>query len=152
MRFATSFIVHGDPKPQPRPRARAMAMRTKDGSTRHLAQVYNPASAKAWKRAVVEAGRFTRPDSPLAAPLRVTITFRLKRPKRLMRKRDPEGPVLHTAKPDGDNLAKGVLDAMTSDDWWADDSTVSELRVRKEYHAKGDVPGAVIVVEELETA
>jgi Holliday junction resolvase RusA-like endonuclease len=127
-----------------------MAMRSPDGSTRHLAQVYNPASAKAWKRAVAEAGRFMRPHAPLAGPLRVSLTFRLKRPKRLLRKKDPDGPVLHTAKPDGDNLAKGVLDALTVDGWWTDDSTVSELVVRKEYHAKGEEPGALVTVEEME--
>ena len=152
MTFLASFTVSGDPKPQPRPRARAMAMRTADGGTRHLAQIYNPASAKAWKRAVVEAGRFMRPHSPLSGPVRVTLTFRMKRPKRLLRKKDPEGPVLHTAKPDGDNLAKGVLDALTGDGWWRDDSNVAELRVRKEYHAKGDGPGAVVTVEEMEAA
>jgi len=43
---------------------------------------------------------------PLDGPLRVIVRFYLPRPKRLMRRKDPSGPIPHTSRPDIDNLWK----------------------------------------------
>lgn len=50
----------------------------------------------------------------------------------------PEGRVRHCRKPDGDNVAKSVLDALS--DWWVDDAQVSVLRVEKWYRAMDERP------------
>lgn len=134
-----SFFVHGVPKPQPRMKA------FKRGAH---AGVYDPGTAGQWQALVAHAARAHRPAVPLEGPLRVAIDFLLPRPKGLMRKRDPEGEIPHTNRPDRDNLEKAVLDALTQDGWWRDDCQVYGGEVRKFYHSKTGVPGARFVIEQ----
>jgi crossover junction endodeoxyribonuclease RusA len=138
-----SFVVRGLPKAQPRVKAYRRGAH---------AGVYDPGSAGEWKALVVAAGRPHRPPQPLDGPLCVSIDFVLRRPKSLMRKRDPEGEVWCTSKPDRDNLEKAVLDALKQDGWFLDDALVCDGPVRKFYHAKNGVPGARITIAELGAA
>ena len=81
----------------------------------------------------------------LDGPVQLECTFAMPRPKRLMRKKDPEGEVWHTSRPDADNLIKAVKDACTGV-LWKDDSQVCEMVVRKRYHAKGGHPAAMLEI------
>lgn len=47
--------------------------------------------------------------------------------------REQEGKIGHTVKPDVDNLAKQLLDAMTRLRFWDDDRQIVELTCRKRY-------------------
>lgn len=137
------FTVRGIPKAQPRPRAFARKMGAK-----FVARVYEAGTAEKWKSDVIQAGRPQRPETPLDGPVTVTIRFLMPRPKRLMRRKDPEEAIPCTAKPDRDNLEKAVLDALTNDGWFRDDAQVVGGEVTKFYHPKSGAPGAMIVVEE----
>lgn len=132
-----SFTANGDPKGQPRPRAFARGGR---------ASVYNPATAEGWKGFIALAARNHLPPSPLDCPVRVDVSFFFARPARLLRKRDPDGPILHTAKPDRDNLDKAVLDCLTSIGMWRDDALVCSGLIEKHYTARGQAPGAHIQI------
>lgn len=146
--FIAIFRVDGIPKAQPRPRAFARRMGDK-----HVARVFDDGTAEGWKSLVVAAGNALRPKSPLTGPVLVAIDFAMPRPKSLMRKCDPAGEVWCVKKPDADNLAKAVLDALTQAGWWVDDAQVARLIVNKRYHAKNARPGAdVWIHEELEGA
>ena len=131
------FSVDGIPKGQPRPRA--WARKLPNGKA--IARMYDAGTAEAWKSDVVRAADVVKPAAPLTGPLRVVLDFYLPRPKRLMAKRFPDRPILHTGKPDADNLAKAVLDALTTSGWWEDDAQVAVLGVTKEYHDKHGRPG-----------
>ena len=137
------FWVEGDPQGEPRPRATVVG-----GKPRMYVPV-NP-----WRKAVAQVAKESAPRL-MEGPLAVRIACYFKRPKRLMRRRDPEGPVLHIAKPDSDNLAKAVLDALNGVLYY-DDCQVAELVVRKYYCPKATdapgaaAPGAAIEVRELE--
>ena len=135
MTSAIIIEVDGIPKGQPRPRAFSRSGK---------ARVHDPGTAECWKGAIALTAIPLRPASPLTGPLRVTITFYMLRPKRLMRKIDPTYAIPHTATPDADNLAKAVLDCLTEIGMWVDDSQVYKLNIEKLYHAKGNRPGAVI--------
>jgi len=74
------------------------------------------------------------PDEPIDEPVAVSFAFYLPRPKRLMRKRDPDGAVPCGKRPDIDNLCKSALDAMAR--WWRDDSLVVRLVASKFYAEK----------------
>ena len=137
--FRATFEVRGVPKGQPRPRA---TIRGKH------AGVYDPGTATNWKHAVILEGRSLRPSTPLEVPVCVSIEFHLPRPKRLTRRSDPAGIVWSISKPDIDNLAKAVLDALVQDGWFVDDSLIVELHARKVYHPKAGVPGARIEISE----
>lgn len=76
---------------------------------------------------------------PLDGPLRVIVRFYLPRPKRLMRRKDPNGPIPHTSRPDIDNLWKATADALRGLTWH-DDAQVCATDARKWYCEKDGAP------------
>jgi len=144
MRTPLSFFVAGLPKAQPRAKARAFGK---------FAQVYNPKTADDWKMIVRHEARraweASGDPSPWSGPLRVDLTFYFPRPKDHFRANGelkPTAPVWHTAKPDRDNLDKGVLDALTTLGLWSDDKQVCHGFIRKLYSARP--PGCSITIAE----
>lgn len=135
--FRAHFRADGLPKAQPRAKA---TMRGKH------AGVYDPGTSDGWKAIVALAARPHRPVEPISGPVRVTIDLFFPRPKRLMRKSDPDYPIAHTSKPDRDNCEKAILDALTQDGWWHDDAQVCGGEVCKWYVSKGGRPGVQIEV------
>jgi len=131
--------VDGIPKAQPRPRAFA-----RNVGGKAVARVYDAGTAEHWKAQVVAALEPHRPTEPLDEPVGIGMGFLLPRPKNRCRKKDPDGEIQCTSKPDCDNLAKAVLDAMTQVGWWRDDSLVVSLHVWKKWHAKDKGPGMQI--------
>lgn len=124
-----AFAVMMTPKAAPRPRTS-----TKNGVIRS----YTPASAQSWKRTFASAALEFMPTRPISGPVRMDVCFVMPRPQRLMRKKDPDGELWCTTKPDRDNLDKSILDAMKA--WWGDDAQVCTGLVSKVYHAKDGRP------------
>lgn len=140
-----SFRANGMPKGQPRPRAFSRGGR---------AAVYDPGTAEGWKGDVARACAELE-GAAMFVPLSVTLTFYLPRPKghyRANGQLKPSAPVfMHTGKPDADNLAKAVLDALTNIRAWLDDDQVCELTIRKYWEQpKTHSPGCVIRISELQ--
>lgn len=132
------FCVEGDPKGQPRPRAFAFHGK---------ARVYDPGTAEGWKSQVALAAKPVVPVVPLTGPCCVGMHFVFHRPKNHFRKDvlRPDAPHFHVGKPDADNLAKAVADAMTALGFWRDDSQIAELSVTKRY-ATGTLKAGCLVV------
>ncbi len=124
--------VYGLPVAQGRPRA----FRTTKGQIR----VYDPANARDWKRTVQAQVLLQRPPEPVGEPLAVTLAFVLPRPKSL-----PQRERYPARRPDIENLAKAVLDAMAGI-VYRDDAQIVRLSVAKDY---GPVPGVAICVERV---
>jgi Holliday junction resolvase RusA-like endonuclease len=87
----------------------------------------------------------------------VSIYFGMLRPKAHYRsggRLREESPKWHTAKPDVDNLAKAVLDALVDAQLFHDDAQVVRLMVTKRYTDSMDtgepITGATITIEEAE--
>lgn len=141
-----SFFVAGQPKGQPRVKAFARKM----GGT-FVARVFTPGTAEEWKGQIAIASKAFVPECPFVCALKLRLVFILPRPKSHYRSGansgmlKPEAPFLHTGKPDADNFAKAVMDAMTVLRFWQDDAQVAELQVRKTY---GEVPGCLIEISE----
>lgn len=145
-----SFTVIGLPKAQPRVKAfynKAIGR----------ARCYTPGTAEAWKSDVAAAAKDRLPQFPLTGPLVVSLSFRFDRPKSHYRtgKRSHElkdsAPNHHTSTPDVDNLAKGVLDALTHICMWKDDGQVIYLSVRKTWVCPSlrQRQGCDVVIEEV---
>ncbi len=83
--------------------------------------------------------------APIAGPVRVTLVFRMPRPKNHFGKKGlkSDAPILHSSRPDIDKLVRAVLDALTMIAWM-DDSQVAALEVLKRYD---DEPGVKITLE-----
>ena len=141
-----SFFVAGIPKGQPRVKA---AIRK---GCAH-AVVYDPGTADAWKMAVALSARSVRTTPQITAPVALGITFCMPRPLshykggNVARGLKDNAPTYHTAKPDADNLAKAVMDALTNlGGIWHDDAQVAQLTVEKRYARNGN--GAQIEITE----
>jgi len=138
--MSCTFMVYGEPKGKPS--ARAVVRNGRAGT-------YTPSTAGEWMQAVVLAARDAGLGvAPIDGALAVAIDVYMPRPKSLMRKKDPEHEIVCRTKPDADNLAKAILDALTTAGVWIDDAQVVELHVHKWYVAKGMRPGASISLDE----
>jgi Holliday junction resolvase RusA-like endonuclease len=139
-----TFFAYGDPKGQPRPRAFARRMGGK-----FVARVYNAGTAEGWKSQVAIAFRDTDVTDAFCGPLEVILDFHFKRPKSHYNKSGlkPIAPARwQTNKPDCDNAAKAVLDALTQLGAWTDDAQVSKLKVSKAWSEMG---GCGVTIREL---
>ena len=120
---AVSFTVVGQPVPQPRPR-----VSTAGGFARAYVPGKHPVHA--YREAIAAAARGAG-LTQTGEVLNVVIDAVFERPKSHMRKAGvkPDAPKL--PRPDVDNLAKAVLDALQ--DVMGDDSLVGRLVVEKSY-------------------
>jgi len=115
------FTIPGNPKAQKRHRS------GKWGN-------YDP-SADAKKDFLLQVMN-NRPGKPLTGAISLDLTFHMSRPKnhfgtgRNANKLKNSAPSWCLSKPDVDNLAKFVMDALNGV-YWRDDSQIWELNVRK---------------------
>jgi Holliday junction resolvase RusA-like endonuclease len=123
-----SSTIYGIPKAQPR--ARAFAFKGK-------ARMYDPGTAEAWKGDVASQTKELHGKN-LQGCIKVEMCFGMARPKSHYRSNGvdlkPSAPkVYYAKKPDADNLAKAVLDALTALNVWGDDDQVVVLYVAKKW-------------------
>lgn len=122
------FRVYGTPKTQGSKRA---FKHPRTGRVVMVEQAGHP--LKDWRGAVsAEAHDVVQREhgAPLAGPIRVTLTFRLDRPKSLPK----SASIWHTkSNADIDKLTRAVLDALTQGGAFGDDGQVCELHVYKQY-------------------
>lgn len=84
---------------------------------------------------------------PSDKPLNVSIVFRMPIPKKTSKKNRAgmvNGDIRHTKKPDLDNMAKTVLDALNGLAY-IDDSQIYSLTLFKTY---SEQPGTYLIIEE----
>lgn len=139
------FAVGGKPVGASRPRVAAgraympTAHREAEGGLMAAAQV-------AWTHAVVERRTSIAPVPVIDEPVRLDVVLVAARPQRLCRKRDPDGRIPRAVgKPDADNAAKLVMDALVRAMVLRDDTLVCDLRVTRVYAARAE--GAATEVE-----
>lgn len=108
---------------------------------RRTGAVYDsPALGEA--RALIEASVGLRaPQRPMCGALYAEVRW-LYPPTKAHASGEP-----YAAKPDADNAAKLVLDALQRTGWYADDKQVAELRVVQAY---GEPSGLYVRIEEIE--
>lgn len=145
------FFVPGLAAAQGRPRSRVIRM-----GRRHVPQIYNPHNADEWKARVQIIARPFIPVVPIIGPVRFAATFLINRPKDHYLKKGsvlkPDAPLWHFIKPDGDNFAKAILDALTDVKMWVDDSQVCDQRIQKIYLPDiDDIPGCFVTIQQIET-
>lgn len=139
-----SFFADGTPKGQPRPRAFARGGK---------AAVYDPKTAEGWKSQIAMAARAHIPLLPIEGPISITLAFYMPRPKGHYRSGKhshllkDSAPRFHLGKPDTDNLAKAVLDALTTLRFWPDDSQIVHLDIAKFWVDKKDPSGCSITLK-----
>jgi Holliday junction resolvase RusA-like endonuclease len=143
--MAILFTIPGLPIAQPRQRHRVVAM-----GGRVIAQNYTPTKSpvNVFKAGAQQAFAAVYSGPPLEGPLVLTVLAVFPRPKRLIWKSKPMPRQYHTCKPDADNLAKALKDALTSLAW-KDDCQVSILRVAKVYGRGDEQPRVEVGIQQL---
>lgn len=121
--MAITFSVQGEPVPQPRPR-----VSTRGGFAR--AYVPKTHAVHAYRKAVAAAARGAG-VTQTGEPLNVVIDAVFARPRSHMRKSGVKPDAPRLPRPDVDNLAKAVLDALQ--EVIGDDTSVARLVVEKSY-------------------
>lgn len=122
-RLRITLVIQGKPIPQPRPRV-----------TRFGAYVPKDHKIHAYRNAVAAAAK-SNGMKPTEDAVAVTCRFTFARPKAHMTKDGLKDDAPRFLRCDGDNLAKGVLDALTGIAW-IDDCQVVELHISKRYGPK----------------
>lgn len=124
-----AFTIPAIPIAQPRQRVGVIA-----GRARTYTPIKAPVNAyKATCRiAAAQSGQAVVLDGPIA----LKAVFVLPRPSAKIWKARPMPRERHAKKPDADNLAKSLLDALTGL-LWRDDSQISSLTIEK-WIAAGD--------------
>ena len=132
------YTVVGIPKPQARPkffRNKAGFIGTYSPKTDWFGLVYGETLKQ--KEKIQEK---------LKGALQLNLLFFMPIPKSISKKKREQLKYV-IKKPDVDNLAKAVMDAMNNAGIWEDDSQISRLDVLKVY---GEEPKCIITVIELE--
>jgi len=137
------FTVPGIPVAQPRQRTRVANF-----GGRMVAQIYTPAKhpANEFKAAVRNA--FPKGEAVSDQPLQMLLRFVFPRPASKTRKRGDNPRLPKTSKPDCDNLAKTVMDALNGIAY-RDDSQVWNLTVEKIIGLPGETSRVDVVISFL---
>jgi Holliday junction resolvase RusA-like endonuclease len=132
-----TFSVPGEPVPQPRPR-----VSTVGGYGRAYVPAKHPVHEfRARVAHAAQAAGLSRPDHPVA----VTIEATFGRPRSHFRKSGVKPTAPPLPRPDCDNLAKSILDALQV--VMGDDTRVARLTVTKAWGAAGST---LVTVAEAE--
>lgn len=143
------FIVGGPPVRWHRPRARRLAapaatpgfIELPPGFKFQKMRFWTDPREVAYRQKIAVAARAAavglkiRGEAvPLEGPLRMVLTFYLRRPRRLSRKGQDLSWVWAPCRPDASNLAKAVEDALNGV-LYTDDAQIADTRIRKRYAA-----------------
>jgi len=141
MTFAVTFTVDGNPVAKGRPR---FAKRGK------FVQTYTPQKTKDYESLVMDAASEAMGVSePLDTPMKIFIHIRMPIPKSYSKKMHQDcldQLIRPTKKPDWDNVAKAITDALNGI-VYVDDCQIVDAHVTKRYSDWAGVD--VIVMEEL---
>ena len=119
------------------------------------ARMYTPTKTKNWEASFRLLAEKRRPAEIITGPVTVTIRAAFPRHQKMSKRSKRTGELLGgfdegetwmAARPDADNVAKSVLDAMAP--WWKDDAQVVDLRVVKVYHAVDARPYVRVTVDQ----
>lgn len=148
------FRVPAVPVAQPRPRA-VLAHGGMGARVHEVTHVKNKATGErkphpiaAFKATVRQAAEAAHRGPPLEGPLRLSLLFLMPRPKSMCWKKRPTPRAFHECKPDADNLAKSVKDAL-SGLVWRDDAQVAWLVARKLYASGSEQPGVLCEIRQV---
>ena len=139
----TTFTIPGKPVAKGRPRVASIGGH---------ARAYTPAKTAAAEQSFLALALPYRPAEPLDGPIAVRIVLALPVPaswSKRKRTAAAEGDLLPAGRPDLDNYAKLILDALNGV-FWRDDAQIVDLRVTKAY-ALG-AAGTTVAIEEYGVA
>ena len=107
---------------------------------------YMPSDYTKWKRSTAALIRSGWKLDPLDQPLTLSVDMVFARPKRLQRKKDPDGRLPRCSKADTDNYLKSVMDAIETAGVVRNDSLFWNVSARQWYGRKDENPNITISI------
>jgi Holliday junction resolvase RusA-like endonuclease len=107
---------------------------------------YTPAKTRNWESMAALTLNRAIGSMCYNVPLRLEITAYFQRPQRLMRKSSSPSRIHHTVKPDADNCAKAVADALVKAHVVTDDCIINSVLCVKYYCAMGAKPHVAVLL------
>ena len=132
------WTLSGDPVPEGRPRASIVSGH---------AHINADPKSKDWRRFAAQVFSEGWDGAPIEDVVWLAINAVCKRPKSLMRKCDTDDRMWCGKKPDADNIAKSVMDALVEGGVLRDDGLVAKLDVRTLYASKYEGPSVWVSVQ-----
>lgn len=108
-----------------------------------------PSKTRTWLGLAVDVMSSQWSGASIEGPVELTLVAVMPRPKRLMRKMDPDHRLWCDAQPDVDNISKAVCDAITRVGVWRDDKQVAIEKIYKVYAAKDESPHLEVEILEM---
>lgn len=108
---------------------------------------YKDEKAKDWIKVVGFYANQFRPAQLIEEPVKLTLTFVMKRPIALNAKKYPAGRIPADKRPDTDNLSKCLTDALVG--FWDDDARICHLSATKYFAGKTEMPHIEVSIESL---
>jgi len=105
-----------------------------------------PAKTRKYEELFALFAAENEPEAPIESSVALRLRFYLPRPKRLMRRKDPDGPIACPKRPDLDNLVKSSMDALAR--WWRDDAQIVELAAAKFYCERHGMPRIEVEIDQ----
>jgi len=110
-------------------------------------RIVTPKTTRAWEARAAGELADVYDGETITGPVRVEVLAVKARPKRLQRRADPEGLIWRPHKPDADNVAKAVCDALEKSGVIANDIQVVELVARSVFAERDGEPRVVVTVD-----
>lgn len=139
MAQACVLVIPGNPVPQPRAR-----VSTRGGFARAYVPAKHPIHAY---RAAIEA-KARETAAAFTGPVRLEVDAVFERPASHWRKAGLRDDAPSWPNADGDNIAKGVADALTGAGVWKDDACVVEWRIKKRFGVRGERGSTTVSISE----
>jgi len=139
---AISFVIPVIPKSLQNSGRKAMCMRGR-------VIFYKAPEAKDWIKVVGYYAKNYTPAKPYEGPIKLTLTFVMKRPVAMNAKKFPQGRIPADKRPDTDNLCKCLTDALIG--FWVDDAQITTLQASKWFAAKTEMPRIEVHIKPINT-
>jgi len=109
-----------------------------------------PDRTRNWEAVAVEVFACHWDGAPTKDPVRLDIVAVFPRPRKYTRKKDPPTRIANPCRPDADNCAKSVMDAMQKAGVIRDDSQACAVSITKLYAAIGEGPRVEVTMSQLD--
>lgn len=130
----------------PQPRQRHALKEDKLGNKKLVNYTSDSSRVKAYKSVIQLSARVKHKGPPLEGPLQLWIWFYFERPKSLAPSTRTHPYFYH--RPDFDNIAKAVCDALNGI-LWKDDGQIAAACVFKHYCENGEQPHTRMIISTL---
>ena len=130
------------------PRGKGRPRATVRPGSKH-AHIYTPKKTRSYEEDFAAYAARQMPSEKLSGLLRIDVVAFIHRPKRLQRKRDPDGPLYCPKTPDSDNILKSAIDGLARF-FEGTDAMVARCGCLKVYAERGGSPRMLVRIRSLE--